>query len=98
MAATSTGHTASVAEVGSSRSAVELRDAIVLATNPPTIHPVMAPLLTMPNSRLASRVVITWLASVHTCAGRSTDATLAQTYNTGSIHAGSRTRAMNQKP
>ena len=52
----------------------------------------------MPNSRFASRVVITWLASVHTCAGRSTVSTLAQTYRTGSIHTGSRTRAMNQNP
>jgi hypothetical protein len=38
------------------------------------------------------------LASAQTCAGSSTDATLAHTYSTGSIQTGSRTRAMNQNP
>jgi len=50
---------ASAAAVGNSRSAVPPRVAIALVTNPPTIQPLIAPPLTIPNSRFASRVVIT---------------------------------------
>ena len=70
---------ASTAAVGSSSCAVPSRVAIVLVTKPPTTQPLIAPPLTMPNSLFASRVVITRLASVHTCAGSSTLDTLAHT-------------------
>ena len=51
------------------------RDTPARVTRPPTIQPRMAPLPMNPNERLASRVVITWLASVQTCDGASTEKT-----------------------
>ena len=46
--------------------------AVTRVAKPPTIQPRIAPLPMNPNARLASRVVSTKLASVHTCAGATT--------------------------